>query len=262
MRRKYIRPHSGAASWSPRFGLLAAALLLVSLALHRLGFIATLNLPYFLALSAVLALIALFLAFLGLRALWTDGAAGGLASVKGIIFAAIALAPLLCAAAAWFVFPPLYEISTDFSNPPAFLPQMRPADALRPRADFSAAAAAEQLNAWPHLTGRRYDGSPDAVLKAVYAVLQANHWPVSAAAGQPGEDRYIFVGAVAKTLIMGFVSDIIIRVTDEGDTSFVDMRAAARYLRRDFGINARFAEAFFDRLDSQMLALPSDENAD
>jgi len=259
MRRKYIRPQSKAALWSLRCGRFAALLLLAALVLHRFGFMRTADLPWFAAIAAIAALLSLVLACLGLRALWQEGYKGGLSCLKGGLLAFIAAAPLLFAGVAWFIFPPLYDISTDLEHPPAFLISARPADALPVGAAFTPAAAEEQWAAWPQLSGRRYDGSPDTVLTAVKAVLKAKNWPISGEQGKVGEDNRLLVGAVAKTFVLGFVSDIIIRLSDEGDTSFVDMRSASRYLPRDYGINARFVADFMDRLDTEILSLPVDE---
>lgn len=262
MRRKYIRPQSQAALWSPRFGLAAALLLPLTFILHRFGFILTADLPYFIAIFSFLAFISLFLAFCGLKSLWQEGAKGGLSCLKGCILALIALSPLFFALGAWFVFPPFHDISTDFEHAPEFLPNARAPDAVPIKAGFSAAEAEEQKEAWPQLSGRRYDGSPDTVLQAVYAVLKAENWPIIGQTGKAGEDSQILVQAAAKTFMLGFASDIIIRLTDEGDTSFVDMRAASRYLPYDYGINARFIDKFMSKLDSEILAAPAEDTGD
>jgi len=262
MQHKYIRPRSAAAYWSPRFGWLALAVLAAAIGLHYFGFIRARDLLYFMAALALCAGAALILAGLGLRALWQSGAIGGLAALRGIGLALLALSPLLLAGGARLIFPPLYDISTDFDAPPQFPVNIRPADALPAPAAFSAQAAAESRAAWPDLSGRRYDGSPDMALPAVYAALRAEGWQVGEQQGLPGEDKYVLISAVAKSPIMGFRSDIVIRLTDEGDTSFVDMRAAARYLPCDYGLDARYIEDFMAQLDAEILSLPGDEDGD
>jgi len=261
LRRKYIRPQSMAALWSPRCGGLALCLLGAVIFLHHFEFISAASLPYFIAVIGSAALISLLLAAAGLIDLWRFGAKGGMASLGGLALALPVLALLLGIGAAWLIFPPLYDISTDLRNPPIFLPGQRPDNALPPRVFFTVDDAAQQSGFWPDLSGRRYEGSPDNVLRAVKAVLKAERWPINMEAGAAGESRYIYVGALAKTPIMGFSSDIIIRITDEGDTSFVDVRAAARSLLQDFGIDARESLDFLNRLDSAMLLLPDNDAA-
>ena len=70
----------------------------------------------------------------------------------------------------------------------------------------------------------------------------------------------MFVETQARTFYLGFTSDIVIRLIDEGDTTFVDMRSASRYLTRDFGTNAAFITDFMDALDTEMLSTPVDQD--
>jgi len=257
MRQRYYRLQSQAARQSPRFGWFGLVFLVAGVISHRFGWIETFDLFMFALLSAVLALIALTLAIKGFAALWQYGHKGGVAAFKGGSLAVITLVPLTFSAVAWAVFPPLNEVSTDLETPPAFLSGVRPADAL-PVSDNLVAQAEKQLAAWPQLGSRRYDGSPDNILKAVLLVIKAENWTVAGQKGETGEDTELLVQAVARTLIMGFVSDVVIRLADEGDTTFVDIRAASRYLRRDFGTDARLAMKFMDALDAEVLLTPAD----
>ena len=52
------------------------------------------------------------------------------------------------------------------------------------------------------------------------------------------------IEALAHTLIFAFPVDVAIRVTDEGGTSYVDMRSNSRYGLYDFGDNAARITAF------------------
>ena len=58
------------------------------------------------------------------------------------------------------------------------------------------------------------------------------------------------IEALAKTAILAFPVDISIRVTDEGETSYVDMRSASRYGRHDLGDNAARIAGFLTALDA------------
>jgi len=258
MKRKYYRPQSYAAPWSPRFGWLAVLSLLAIIVLHRFGALATGKLPLFGLLPLIAALIALACAARGLYLLWTYGAKGGMASLRGGILALLTLAPITFAVGAWFYLPPLNQISTDLANPPAFLPGVRPADA-QPVDNNWPQQTAEQLAAWPQLGGLRYDGSPDTIAKAVLRALEELDWKVVDQRGK-GEETELVIETQAKTMIVGFISDIVIRLQDEGDTTYVDVRSASRYLLRDFGTNARFVRQFMSELDAQVWSTPdSDE---
>lgn len=259
MRKKYIRLTSRAASWSPRFGVFSLLVLIISIVLHRFSFIPT---KFFLVAAAVAELCALtsfVLALKGLYDLWKNGDRGGLKSLKGIIYSLITFTPVSIFAFLWYAMPPFYDISTDTDTPPRFIGSIRPKDALPVAVDLSGQTAT-QLKEWPQLSGRRYDGSPDRILKSVRNVLDTQGWKIKAQRGVDSEDDKLFVETEAKTFYLGFISDVVIRLTDEGDTTFVDMRSASRYLSHDLGVNANFIMAFMDALDTDMLSTPVDQD--
>lgn len=59
------------------------------------------------------------------------------------------------------------------------------------------------------------------------------------------------IEAVARTPIMGFRDDMVIRVTPLPQGARVDMRSASRYGTHDFGANASRMRAFLEELDDQ-----------
>lgn len=258
MRKKFQRMPSKAARWSPRFGWLALVLLILAAICHRFGVLAS---DYFFVMVgcvAFLGLVAFILALKGFLDLWQRADKGGGKSIKGLILAFLALLPIIAAAVAYFVFPPFYDIATDSETPPHFIANNRPSDAL-PVQQSLYYQANEQLAMWPELSGRRYDGSPDKILPAVLSVIDDLGWKHISQAGEVGKDNMLLVEATAKTPVLGFVSDIIIRLNDEGDTTFVDMRATSRYLSHDLGIDARFILNFMEALDVKVLLTPSDQ---
>ena len=57
------------------------------------------------------------------------------------------------------------------------------------------------------------------------------------------------IEADVTTPVMGFRDEIIVRLTDEGESTFVDMRSASLFGSRDLGANARRIETFMSALD-------------
>lgn len=258
MRKQFQRMPSIAAKWSPRLGWLSFILLIVGCCGHRFALFASNQFFIVLACVAFLGFLALILAFKGFIDLWQRGDKGGRNSIKGFILAFLSLLPIFVAFVAYFIFPPFYDIATDMQAPPQFIENKRANDAL-PVHQSLYYQAKEQFAFWPQLSGRRYDGSPDKILPAVISVIDDVNWQVVAQSGIIGKDDTVFVEAIAKTPILGFVSDIVIRLTDEGETTFVDMRATSRYLRRDLGIDARFILNFMVALDTKVLLSANDQ---
>lgn len=167
---RYVRPVSHSAYAARRIAL--AALLLFALAAlgHRFGPLRTPDFLALLLLSAAIAATAVPLAILGLARLWQKGAEGGMASAKALVYAAVPLAVVATAGLAYWRQPPLYEVSTDLEDAPPFLSNPEyDQDWLAGRRPVTVAGRQAQLEAYPGLTGRRYEGALDRVLQGVEA---------------------------------------------------------------------------------------------
>jgi hypothetical protein len=61
-----------------------------------------------------------------------------------------------------------------------------------------------------------------------------------------------------RTLVVGFRFDVLVRLREEAETTFVDIRVASRYGPHDLGMGARFAEEFLRALDAELLGIAGD----
>ncbi|MBZ7920774.1 DUF1499 domain-containing protein [Ensifer adhaerens] len=61
-----------------------------------------------------------------------------------------------------------------------------------------------------------------------------------------------------RTLIAGFRFDVLIRLREEAETTFVDLRVASRYGPHDLGMGAAFADQFLRSLDAELLGIAGD----
>ncbi|MGN7732019.1 DUF1499 domain-containing protein [Ensifer sp. 22564] len=61
-----------------------------------------------------------------------------------------------------------------------------------------------------------------------------------------------------RTLIAGFRFDVLIRLREEAETTFVDLRVASRYGPHDLGMGAAFADQFLRALDAELLGIAGD----
>ena len=101
---------------------------------------------------------------------------------------------------------------------------------------------------YPNITPRVYRESRDRVFDAaLHAVHRLPRWSLISSRPESGEIR-----AEARTRMLRFVDDVLIRVTAGGETAVVTVRSASRIGRGDFGQNARNIRAFFDELDRQL----------
>ncbi|RVO84006.1 DUF1499 domain-containing protein [Sinorhizobium medicae] len=299
---RYERPYSYAAHWARRIARIAFIIFLLSLLSHRFGPLTT---PHFLAMAlaaGALALFAVVLATIGLARLWQVAAIGGTASVSALIYAALPLCFLGYGAVQYLTRPALYEVSTDTVTPPPWIRTPATAETWLGRKRAVAPEDRQaQVEAYPGLTGRRYEGALDRVFQGMRKVVEhtrvattaefgvdnaqadledlavrpeagadanagPNVIPVPTArpaqlldGGMPGRrSSDVVLQGEWRSLIVGFRFDVLIRLREEAETTFVDLRVASRYGRHDLGMGAMFAEEFLRDLDAELLGIAGD----
>jgi len=245
---------SSAAWWSRRVAIFAAFVGAIAIAEHRFRLIETIPFFWVLALVAAFAVCALLLAAAGFQRVWHHGDHGGADLTIGLVVATLLLAPY--ALAGWWAFshPALTDISTDLEDPPLFdaASTFRTAD-MNPITAPTPESSAEQTKAYPELTGRRYAVSFEQIAAEVDTLVQARGWKTLSPLMSGGVETTI--EALASLPVLAVDYDVAVRITDEGNTIFVDMRSASRYGSRDMGLNASRIADFLTELDAKANAL-------
>tara|TARA_R100001129_G_scaffold165118_1_gene131603 strand:- start:27550 stop:28512 length:963 start_codon:yes stop_codon:yes gene_type:complete len=287
------RPVSIAAIWSRRLGLFALVLALTAFVLQRFEIVTLANAIAVILLAAVIDVFAVALAVIGFTMLWLIGARGGRASFWGMMMAIMVLTPVGIGAARYVMLPAIHDISTDSIAPPEWLDEPPVEASWLPRsATVSAQERGEQFAAYPQLTGRRYGGAIDRVLEAITALTQERKWRLVDTEGAdflipdqepPGTEQKAEEGEGAvpipvprpetgegvtavsspivrlqfthRSLILGLRQDIMIRLVEEEETTFVDIRAATRTGQHDLGLDARLVQNFLHDLDVALLGI-------
>jgi Protein of unknown function (DUF1499) len=253
MRREYVREKSAAATWSLRPAVFAPVLAIVATIAHRTGSLGTQSFLLVLMAAFATALAAFCLSLLGFSDLWRSSAIGGRRSALAMALSLPVLAPAVMAGYLSQVTAPLSDISTDTQDPPHFVQPLTPIPGGNtnepPRLD-----GAIQDKFYPDLAGRRYPLSADSIIADVMTVIDDKGWQLKAPTAQSDGNADWVIEANVKSAIFGFVDDIVIRVTDEGEAAYVDMRSASRYGRSDLGANARRIADFMNDLDLKVQA--------
>ncbi|MBC2884646.1 DUF1499 domain-containing protein [Ochrobactrum sp. CM-21-5] len=256
---RYQRRQSRSAVWALRLGVFAAVLLLLAFLLHRFWALATPDFVLIAALSGVIALLALIATTKGFRNLWVNGDKGGARSFWGGMFALAVLLSLALAGGLWYGSPPFYDLTTDFETPPQFPPNMPGRlQWMNPVTATIHGDALTQLTAYPDVVGRRYDAAPDRVAEGVETTLKTFGWERISRDVPPLEPNATRFAATAHSVILGLKSDVVIRLLDEGETTYVDMRSLSRYGKRDMGQNAAFITEFMGALEGEVNKAPAD----
>ena len=79
--------------------------------------------------------------------------------------------------------------------------------------------------------------------------------PVDTRAPPEPAPRDGFIEAIARTPILGFRDDVVVRVRPTSDGTRIDVRSASRYGRHDLGTNAARVRNLISDIDD-VLALP------
>lgn len=289
------RPVSIAAIWARRLGIFALALGIIVFTLHRLQLLSLPSAVAVVLLSGALAAFVVGLAVIGFAMLWLVGARGGKAAFVGLLMAAFVLGPVGYGISRYFLLPPIHDISTDLISWPKWLKTPQTTKTWLRRVDFTGPEFRSlQAIAYPKLTGRRYDGAIDRVLEALGNLATSRKWAIVANEGTdfltPGitppiaeaEDskntetgiipipqaRPVIAEEMAtisepvvllqftwRSPILGVRHDILVRLVEEEETTFVDLRAATRVGQHDLGTNANLIQDFLHDLDVALLGI-------
>lgn len=245
-----IEPETArAAVLARRLAVFDAVLVAMAWLAHRLDLLETV--PFIAVLGLVLAIAgaAIVAWAIGFRRVWYRGDQGAGSLATALLVLAVLAAPGGFALYRAATNPAFVDISTDPDDPPAFAPsavRTPPMNAIVPP---TAADKAEQDEAYPDLTGRRYSLPVERVLDAALALVQARGWMLAGPSPEPALDGDTLVQALAKTMLLSMPVDVSIRLTDEGSATYVDMRSAWRYGPHDLGDNAERISAFLADLD-------------
>jgi len=199
------------------------------------------------------AVIALVVALAAFVVIWREGLHG-----MGHALAAIFIALGLLAYPAYlgikaYRLPRIYDITTDPIDPPRYeaLARLRPRDA-NPVIYAGLSAAELQRTAYPDIEPLDEEATPQAAYEAALAVMTKRKWTiVDARAPQPGR-REGHIEAVARTPVMGFRDDVVVRVRPTEDGTRIDARSSSRYGAFDFGGNAARIRVLMDDIDDAL----------
>ncbi len=236
------QPASFLARWASRIAIFCAVLLVVALFLHRLFALSTpvaMNIATAVFAGAVLVLV---MALISGIDIWITGRQGAARVVSGAV---VALALLAIPLSLWVVsqeWPAINDVSTDMARPPAFTELSKLREAGSNTADYPAEAFAPlQKASYPDLKPLIVERSPDEAFELVLQALgklrlkTLSEVPPSGANDGAGSIEFS-----DHTLVLGFVDDVAIRVTGEGEAAArIDIRSASRFGGHDFGHNAQ-----------------------
>src|SRR5499426_2489588 len=257
MLRRYIadEPTSRLAIWARRTALFSLIATILAIVIVRSGLLefrpALATVGGALAFSAI----ALLLAFAAFVVIWREGLIGISYSLTAIGIAIALLAYPSYVGLASYRLPWIYDITTDPIDPPRFeaLARLRVRDA-NPTTYAGLYAAEQQRAAYPDVGPLGTNAAVQAAYDAALAVVNKRRWRIVDARAPQAGRREGRIEAVARTPIMGFRDDVVIRVRAETDGVRIDARSASRYGSFDFGTNAARVRGLMNDIEDAIRA--------
>ena len=271
MRRQHFTeaPVSRLAVWARRIALFSLAATFIAVIIVRSGALDIVPALSTLAGALVLACVAILLAFAAGVVIWRHGIGGGGHAVTALFIGAALIAYPLYLGARASRLPAIFDITTDPIDPPQFdaIARLRPRDA-NPITYAGLYAAEQQHAAYPDIEPDDTTATPQDAYTAVMKVITKRKWRVvdsrppqgpvprviDARGSQAGTVRDGIVEAIARTPILGFRDDVVVRIRPTIDGARIDVRSASRYGRHDLGTNAKRVRSLIDDIDDALSA--------
>lgn len=131
--------------------------------------------------------------------------------------------------------PPIHDISTDLSDPPAFVAVLPlRANAENPAAYGGAEIAAAQRAAYPDIQPLTLSAPTALAYARALAAARRSGWHIVAADQPSGR-----IEATATTPWFGFKDDVVVRIMPSAGGSRIDVRSLSRVGSSDAGANAK-----------------------
>lgn len=248
-------PRTKFAIWSRRLALSSAALILVALVLHRLGRVET-PLGIGLVLTGFVgALIALLSGIVASVVIWRDGVPGAWSAAVGIAISLAIFAWPASIVPFYLRTAPLSDVTTDTEHPPEYATLARDRAKAANSVIYRGGALADlQEQYYPEIKPMILDRPAEEVFDAVGEAVRRLKWRVVAEEAPQEDGTAGHVEAEDRTLILGFIDDVIVRVESDGGTTRVDVRSLSRYGLHDFGRNASRIKEFYTELRARLEA--------
>ena len=248
-------PVSRVAVWSSRLALFAIAVAALSVIIVRSGLLEIVPALATFAAALVFAGLAILLAFAAFVVIWRQGTGGLGRALLGLFLGLALLAYPTYLGTRALRLPAISDVTTDTTNPPRFdvLARLRP----RGRTDYPGpAVAALQRTAYPDVVPLDLDVPTKVAYDAALALVTKRKWYIGDTRQPTLARRDGVIEAVARTPIMGFRDDVVIRVTPLGQGTRIDMRSASRFGNHDLGTNASRIRSMLEDIDDVVSSAP------
>jgi hypothetical protein len=205
--------------------------------------------------AIVLACGAVVLALVAFVIVWRSGRKGAGQALAGLFVALALLAYPAALVERASQLPPLFDVSTDVSDPPAFSltrQAIAARDGITPRSVPSKLREA-QLEAYPKILPILIALDGPEAFAAVVEAIDAAGWRIVAKVPPGRRSGQGHIDAVARSPFLGFPYDVTVRVRPQVGQTRIDLRSVARIHAYDLADNPRNVEIFEKALEAAIV---------
>jgi uncharacterized protein (DUF1499 family) len=245
--RALEEPPSRLAVWARRIAVFSLAVAALAIIIERADLLEIIPVLVTFGAALVLAMLAILLAFASFVALWINGGPGFAQAIMAVLIGAGLLGYPGYLAYKGYRLPAIKDVTTDPIDPPRFevVARLRPPNSSL----YPGLATAElQKEAWPDIEPLLVNVTPKAAFDGAVAVITKRKWRI-VDSRPPLPNREGHIEAIARTPIMGFRDDVVVRVRPAREGAKIDIRSASRYGPTDFGANATRVLGLLDDID-------------
>jgi uncharacterized protein (DUF1499 family) len=249
-RRIAEEPMSMTAVWARRLALFSLVACVLSIVIVRSGLLEIKPALATFAGALAFAGFAIVLAFAAFVVIWRQGTNGLGSALLALFLGLVLLAYPAYLTLKAYRLPAITDVVTDPDDPPRFetIARLRPREA-NPVAYPGGAVADKQRAAYPDIEPLVVTSTPQQAYDAALAAITKRRWFIVDARSPQTGRREGRIEAVARTPIMGFREDVVLRVRPDGEGSRIDMRSASRYGPHDLGGNAARIASLLEEID-------------
>lgn len=234
--------------WSSRLSIFSLTVAALSIVILRANLLETGPALATFGAALAFAALAVLLAFGSFITIWRQGLSGLGRALRGLFLGLLLLAYPAYLGSRALKLPAISDVTTDAADPPRFeaLARQRPPDRV---AYPGAKAAALQHQAYPDIVPLQVALPVRTAYAIALSVIVKRKWPVAETRPPNGARGTGVIEATARSLLMGFRDDVVIRVSPLGSGSRIDLRSASRYGTSDLGANATRLRALLEDID-------------
>jgi Protein of unknown function (DUF1499) len=245
------------ARWASRIALFCAVVLPIAIVMHRFVGLST---PIALNIAAACfagAALVLAMAFVAGLDIWVTGRQGA----ARIVVATVVACALLTIPAGLFIvsrkYPVLNDVTTDVTDPPPLSGAVKLRNPGANPVTYPAGKFATlQQTSYPDIktlvVPRPAEEAFEIVMQAIGKLKMRVGYDQP-----PQDDTPGLVEVTDKTMVFGFVDDVVIRIASSSDDeahALIDVRSSSRYGTSDFGRNAQRVRAILREISGRLEA--------